>query len=101
MAEFTDKFASWYDLLNLVPTITQLTQKGMDLAHSEAGRYAKDFGEDNSRKLELFAKSLVKKILHGPISFLKVAGDDEEPSAEQLQAADLINKMFLSQGRHN
>ncbi len=101
VAEFTDKFASWYDSLNLVPTITQLTQKGMDLAHSEAGRYAKDFGEDNSRKLELFARSLVKKILHGPISFLKVAGDDEEPSAEQLQAADLINKMFLSQGRRN
>ena len=93
--EFTDKFAKWYESLNLVPMITRLTQKGIDLAHSEAKRYAKDFGQGNDDKLELFAESLVKKMLHGPISFLK--GGGQEPGAEQLQAADLINKMFLSQ----
>jgi len=100
VAEFTDKFMQWYDSLNLVPTITQLTQKGLILAHSEAKRYAKDFGEGNGNKLELFAESLVKKMLHGPISFLK-NGADEEPSTEQLQAVDLINKMFLSQDKRD
>jgi glutamyl-tRNA reductase len=100
VAEFTDKFMQWYDSLNLIPTITQLTQKGLILAHSEANRYAKDFGEGNDNKLELFAESLVKKMLHGPISFLK-NGADEEPSTEQLQAVDLINKMFLSQGKRD
>lgn len=100
VAEFTDKFAGWLHSLDLVPTITQLTRKAMDLAHNEAQRYAKDFGEGDSQRLELFAKSLAKKILHGPISFLKGAGD-KEPSAEQLQAADLINKMFLSQDEHD
>jgi len=97
VAEFTDKFAQWYDSLNLVPVITQLTQRGIDLAHSEARRYAKDFGDGNDDRLELFAESLVRKILHGPISFLK--SGEGEPSAEQLQAAELINKMFLSQGK--
>jgi glutamyl-tRNA reductase len=100
VAEFTDKFMQWYDSLNLVPTITQLTQKGLILAHSEAKRYAKDFGQGSNDKLELFAESLVKKMLHGPISFLK-SGTDEEPSTEQLQAVDLINKMFLSQGKRD
>jgi glutamyl-tRNA reductase len=100
VAEFTDKFMQWYDSLNLVPTITQLTQKGLILAHSEAKRYAKDFGEGNDNKLELFAESLVKKMLHGPISFLK-NGADQEPGPEQLQAVDLINKMFLSQGKRD
>ena len=100
VAEFTDKFMQWYDSLNLVPIITQLTQKGLILAHSEAKRYAKDFGKGNDNKLELFAESLVKKMLHGPISFLK-KGADQEPSPEQLQAADLINKMFLSQGKRD
>jgi glutamyl-tRNA reductase len=100
VAEFTDKFMQWYDSLNLVPTITQLTQKGLILAHSEAKRYAKDFGEGNDNKLELFAESLVKKMLHGPISFLK-NGADEELSTEQLRAADLINKMFLSQNKRD
>jgi glutamyl-tRNA reductase len=100
VAEFTDKFMQWYDSLNLIPTITQLTQQGLILAHSEANRYAKDFGEGNDNKLELFAESLVKKMLHGPINFLK-NGADEEPSTEQLQAVDLINKMFLSQGKRD
>ena len=100
VAEFTDKFAKWYGSLDLLPVITQLTQRGVDLARSEANRYAKDFGEDNSHKLKLFAESLVKKILHGPVTFLKANGD-EEPSAEQLQAADLINRMFLPEGKHD
>jgi len=100
VADFTDKFTHWYDSLNVTPVITQLTQQALTLAHSEAKRYAKDFGKANSDKLELFAQSLVKKILHGPISFLK-SDAEKELSSEQLQAVDLINKMFLSQGKHN
>ncbi len=95
--EFTDKFSGWLNSLDLVPVISQLTQKGIELADSEAARYGKDFGEDNSDKLRIFAESLVKKILHGPISTLKGA-TEQEANTEQLQAADLINKMFLSQG---
>lgn len=98
VAEFTDKFMQWYDSLNLVPTITQLTRQGLELAQSEARRYAKDFVGDDEEKLRLFAESLVKKVLHGPITFLK-NGSDEEPNTEQLRAVDLINKMFLSKDK--
>ncbi|KPL23221.1 MAG: hypothetical protein AMJ75_06525 [Phycisphaerae bacterium SM1_79] len=98
--EFTDKFAGWMQSLDLVPVISRLTQKGLELAHSEAARYAKDFGEGNSEKLKAFAESLVKKVLHGPISFIKDGGG-EELSTEQLQGVDLINKMFLSQDEHD
>jgi glutamyl-tRNA reductase len=94
VADFTEKFAKWYDSLNLVPVITQLTETGLKLARTEAGRYARDFGPENSDKLRQFAESLVRKMLHGPITFLKNGGD-AEPSAEQLHAADLLNKMFL------
>lgn len=94
--EFTDKFEVWLKSLDFVPAISQLTQKALQLAHSEAARYAKDFAEGDSDKLRAFAESLVKKVLHGPVSFIK-AGDTAELSSEQLQAVDLINKMFLSQ----
>ncbi len=100
IAEFTNEFAGWYNSLNLVPVISQLTQRGLELARSEARRYAKDFGDDDSEKLQRFAESLVKKVLHGPINFLKNDGE-QQPNAEQLQAADLINKMFLSQDRRS
>jgi glutamyl-tRNA reductase len=86
----------WYGSLNVVPVISKLTQKGLELAHNEANRYAKDFGGSNSEKLKVFAESLVKKVLHGPISFIKNEGN-EEMSTEQLQATELINKMFLPQ----
>jgi glutamyl-tRNA reductase len=95
VAEFTGSFAKWYDSLSFVPVISKLTQKGLKLAHSEARRYAKNFGEGNSDKLKSFAESLVKKVLHGPISFIKNGGC-EQLSQQQIQAVDLINKMFLS-----
>lgn len=100
IAEFTNEFAGWYNSLNLVPVISQLTQRGLELARSEARRYAKDFGDDDSEKLQRFAESLVKKVLHGPINFLKDGGS-QQPNTEQLQAADLINKMFLLQDKHS
>jgi glutamyl-tRNA reductase len=93
VAEFTNEFMRWYDSLNVVPVISALLEKGAELAHNEARRYAKDFGPDNADKLEYFAESLVKKLLHAPISFIK--NGSGELSAEQLQAVDLINKMFL------
>jgi glutamyl-tRNA reductase len=98
VAEFTDSFSTWYDSLNVVPVISRLMRKSTELARSEARRYAKDFGEGNGDKLEAFAESLAKKLLHGPISFVRGA-DTDQASAEQLQAVDLINKMFLSEDK--
>jgi len=96
VVESANYFSKWYDSLNIVPVVSRLMQKGTELAHSEARRYAKDFGPGSSEKLEAFAESLVKKLLHGPISFIKEAGNGDV-TAEQLQAADLINKMFVLQ----
>ena len=98
--DFTEKFMQWYVSLDIIPVISQLTRRGLDLAHAEARRYAKDFGEENSENLRSFAESLVRKILHGPITYIKEGGNGE-PTTEQLQAADLINKMFLSQNEND
>jgi glutamyl-tRNA reductase len=38
--------------LDLVPVIARLTQAGLDLARSEARRYAGDFGDGNGEKLQ-------------------------------------------------
>jgi glutamyl-tRNA reductase len=92
--DFTKQFANWRDSLHIVPVVTQLTQRAIEVARAEAKRYAKDFGPENAGKLEIFAESLAKKLLHGPVSFLKDTGDDD-PTAQQLRAMDLVNKMFL------
>jgi glutamyl-tRNA reductase len=98
--EFAEKFSKWHESLDVIPVISNLLQKGLGLAQSEAKRYSKDFGQDNDEKLKSFAESLVRKVLHGPISFIK-NGDEEELSAEQLQAVELINKMFLTEDQGN
>ena len=94
--EHVREFAAWLDSLSIVPVISELTQKMAQLAKAEARRYAGSIGGIESDKLEVFAESLAKKILHGPVSFLKDTGDGE-PTIEQLQAVNLINKMFFTQ----
>ena len=93
--EFVSLFGQWHDSLDLAPVITRLTQAGLELAKSEAKRYASSFGDADGEKLQAFAESLVKKLLHGPISIIK--NGTGEPTLEQQQAVDLINRMFLSQ----
>ncbi len=92
--EFVGAFLQWFEALDRRPVIARLMQAGSDLARSEARRYAKDFGQDNTDKLEAFAESLVKKVLHGPIRLIK---DGSEPTSDQIVAMDLINKMFFAQ----
>jgi glutamyl-tRNA reductase len=92
--DFTKQFASWRESLAVVPVVSQLTQMAVELARVEARRYAKDFGPENAAKLETFAESLAKKLLHGPVSFIKEA-DPEDPTVQHMRALDLVNKMFL------
>ena len=100
--DFTSKFADWFSRLDIVPVIAGLHRKYIALADNEASRYAKEFVDiDNRRikyKLRLFAESLTRKILHPTINFLK-SGDAEKPTPDRLQAADFINKLFLSDNR--
>lgn len=91
--EYTRKFERWLDSLAVVPVVAQLTQKITEMARAEAKRYAKDFGEENVEKLETFAESLARKLMHGPVSFIKDA-DNVDPTTQQLMSLDLINKMF-------
>jgi glutamyl-tRNA reductase len=90
--QYTETFLKWYHSLNVVPVITDLTDKTLRLARKEARRYARDFAAQDRDKLAAFAESLVKKVLHHPIHYIKRSGDD--PSSEQLQALEVINAMF-------
>jgi glutamyl-tRNA reductase len=92
--DFTGQFAHWLETLSVVPVVAQLTQKAVELARAEAKRYAKDFGDGNAKKLEVFAESLARKLVHGPVSFIKDA-NPEDHADQHLHALDLVNKMFL------
>jgi glutamyl-tRNA reductase len=88
-------FADWFNSLDNADVISNLTQTYLASAHEHAQRYAKEFTGADPEKLKLFAESLTKQILHGPISFIKTS-DSDELTPERLHAVDLINKMFLN-----
>ncbi len=100
--EFTDKFVAWFLSLDLAPVISRLNRTALELARDHAARYAKEFAKADGNNLEerikVFAESLAKKLLHSPISFLRQEGT-AEPTTEQLRAADLLNKIFLSKSK--
>jgi glutamyl-tRNA reductase len=91
--DFVERFMGWYKSLDIVPVIAELNRKNLSLARFEAKRYACEFSPDEHKKLELFAESLTKKILHNPISFLKQA-DALDQGYQKLEAADFIKKIF-------
>ena len=63
------------------------------IPESRMGPNRVEFLVENAEKLEVFAESLAKKLLHGPVSFIKDA-DSVDPTTQQLMSLDLINKMF-------
>ena len=93
-------FADWYDSLNNADVISNLTQKYLASANEHVKRYAKEFSDTDADKLKLFAESLTKQILHGPINYIKTS-DSDDLTPEHLHAVDLINKMFLDPQRQS
>jgi glutamyl-tRNA reductase len=68
------KFESWLRTLEVVPTIVALREKAEQIRQ---GELKKTFGpldplqEDLAKSLEVVTRSIVNKVLHDPILFLK------------------------------
>lgn len=96
VAEHTQQFSAWLDSLQAADVVAQLAARYALLAEKETRRYKRYFDKSDHAQLQRFAESLVKKVLHGPISYLRNS-DKEELTADQMQAVDLIRKMLLTE----
>lgn len=98
LAEHVQRYGQWLESLNIKDVISELMETYKTLAETEAQRYGGQFDGPQREQLERFAVSLVKKVLHGPIHYLKHSAQ-EELVWDQLQAAELIRKMLLETDR--
>lgn len=98
IADHVERYSQWLESLNIKDVISELVHTYRALAESEVQRYAGQFDPAQRQVLERFAVSLVKKVLHGPIHYLKQSAQDEMVW-DQLQAAELIRKMLLETKR--
>lgn len=92
------RYGQWLDSLNIKDVVCELAETYRQIAHEEAQRYGGQFEAAQREQLERFAVSLVNKVLHGPIHYLKQSAQ-EELVWDQLQAAELVRKMLLDNGR--
>jgi glutamyl-tRNA reductase len=90
------KFDHWLSSLDVVPTITDLTAKAEDLRQAELARTLKDIKgltQEDSEALERLTRSLVKKLLHDPILFLKEQAHEKKPETKKEHTA-LFRRIF-------
>ena len=99
VAEEVVKFGAWLRSLAVVPTITELTGKAEEIRQAELARTMKDLGEigpAQAEALERLTRSLVKKLLHDPIQFIREQGHRSDESQRNHLA--LARRVFrLSQ----
>jgi len=95
VAEETEIFSNWMKSLELQPTIVELIQRGENIAQVELERAMKKLGPlpDSTQKiLSAMLSSVVKKLNHEPITFLKRRFSEEEDLGVQHIA--MVRRMF-------
>ncbi len=82
-------YKKWYTKRHVVPTIKELQIFFEKIRRQEVERHSKNFSEQDLKELDLFSKSLVKKILHLPMASLNECANDQD-----LLGHYMIRKVF-------
>lgn len=84
IGEETIKFREWLCTLDVVPTIIALREKAEAIRQNELQKtlsHLPDLTEKERQAVEVLTESIVKKLLHDPILFLKKKADrDSKPA---------------------
>lgn len=94
VAEEALKFFKWMETLNIVPTIIALREKAEVIRRNELQRtfaQLSHLGDRERRAIEVLTESILKKLLHDPILFLKKKGDRESMEAFVDYTQQLFN----------
>lgn len=95
-------FEAWRDSLETVPTIKALRTKAETIRAGEFEKAMNKLGDGLSKKqlkaVEELSKSIVNKLLHGPMTALRCDGTDPDAVGQTLANMDALERMFqLSQ----
>lgn len=91
-------FEGWRDSLETVPTIKALRSKAEGIRAAEFEKAINKLGEGLNKKqlkaVEELSKSIVNKLLHGPMTALRCDGTDPDAVGETLANMDALERMF-------
>lgn len=91
-------FEAWRDSLETVPTIKALRAKAEQIRAAELERAMGRLGEGLNKKqlkaVEELSKSIVNKLLHGPMTALRCDGNDPVAVSQTLENMEALERMF-------
>jgi len=89
--DHSKKFMSWFKSLKVKPTISLLTQYYEKIRSEELQRVEHKLSADENEAMAKLSKSLVRKLLHYPITHLKAIADGQELNPQTI---DTIWKLY-------
>ncbi|MGE5410313.1 MAG: glutamyl-tRNA reductase [Clostridiales bacterium] len=93
MEEMINLF-SWYNSLEVTPTIKLLRQHFEDIRAEEVEKLKNKFTNEDIEKLDLVTKRIINKLLHHPTVELKKISEDGSGSQEAVIRVNVIKSLF-------
>lgn len=74
------RFVQWWEQLQVIPTITALTDRAEQVRATEVAKSLRRLrlSDEQQAQLDLLTKAIVKQLLHDPITALRDRGDSED-----------------------
>lgn len=87
-------FFSWYNSLEVAPTIKSLREHFENIRAEEVGKNINRFSDDDKEKLEIITKRIVNKLLHQPTVELKKMSEQGQNSDEAAVKISILKNIF-------
>ncbi len=87
------QFKTWYDSLEVTPTIQQLREHFEKIRYDEVKKHIHQFSKDKHEEIEILTKRILNKILHTPIVNLKNRTTEHSPE-ETRTKIHILRRLF-------
>ena len=85
---------SWYNSLEVAPTIKLLRDKFEEIRFDEVEKIRNKFSQDEVEKLEILTKRIINKLLHQPMVELKKISENGTNTNESVSKVNTIRDLF-------
>ncbi|MHB8579462.1 MAG: glutamyl-tRNA reductase [Ignavibacteriaceae bacterium] len=92
--EELNAFLSWYNSLEVAPTIKNLRDYFESIRIEEVEKNKNRFSSEDQEKLEIITKRIINKILHHPTVELKKFTESGANSDEAAQKVSIVRELF-------
>lgn len=87
-------FFSWYNSLDITPTIKSLRDHFEEIRFEELSKQKNKFSQEDFDKLDILTKRIINKLLHQPTVELKKISEYGADNPETAERIDILRNLF-------